>query len=466
MIEAITRGSASRRLTKVAEITFAVGSLAAGKGASLAGMQILEAVGGEPSTVTGLQTLLRRAEHDAETTSAIVRLAVFLSLALTIFAVMGVRGAVMGAAPYGLVTAIGLFLAWRRIFHPAIPFLFVTFDIILVVAQVRMLAHAMGMPPDSIFRLPATALVFVFLIHAAMRFRPSLVAYAATLFVILVELLPFLPAVLSPRMEEMHAIAQANLVGLLNYQALPLTVIALAAFILFINVRRTRELLLSSISHAARTARLSRYFSPNLAARLADDDSDQLLAGRRQPAAVLFVDIRDFTALGEAMAPDALSAFLAEYRHRLVQPVFSHGGTVDKFIGDAIMAVFGSPIQRSDDASRAVHSAMEILEAAALWSFERKRSGLPPVAIGIGAHYGEVFAGAVGCEHLREFTVIGDTVNVAQRLERLSREVDSPLVVSAALLQAAGAENTTKWRRLPPQQLKGHSEPVEVLCLA
>jgi adenylate cyclase len=108
---------------------------------------------------------------------------------------------------------------------------------------------------------------------------------------------------------------------------------------------------------------------------------------------------------------------------------------------------------------------MEILEAAARWSLEREHAGRSPVAIGVGGHYGEVFAGAVGCEHLREYTVIGDTVNVAQRLERLSREVDSPLVVSAALLQAAGADNA-KWRRLPSQQLKGHSEPVEVLCLA
>jgi adenylate cyclase len=410
--------------------------------------------------------LLRRAEHDAEKISAVIRLVVYLTLALTIFAAVGVRGAVLGTASYGLVTAIGLFLAWRRIFHPAIPFLFVTFDIILVVAQVRMLAHAMGMPPDSIFRLPATALVFVFLIHASMRYRPLLVVYAATLFVVLIELLPFLPsAVLSPRMENVHTMARDDMGGLLNYQALPLTLIALSAFILFVSVRRTRGLLLDSISHADRLARLSRYFSPNLAARLADDVSDQLLIGRRQPAAVLFVDIRGFTALGEAMTPDALSAFLAEYRHRLVQPVFSHGGTVDKFIGDAIMAVFGSPIQKADDAGRALRCGMEILEAVARWSREREHSGQPPVAVGIGAHYGEVFAGAVGCEHLREYTVIGDTVNVAQRLERLSREVDSPFVVSAALLQAAGADAAHRWRRLPPQQLKGHSEPVEAVCL-
>jgi hypothetical protein len=123
-------------------------------------MPKLEAVGGEVVTGADVQTLLRRAERDAETISAVVRLAVFLSLAITIFAAVGVRGAVMGTAPYGLVTGVGLFLAWRGIFHPAIPFLLVTFDIILVVAQVRMLTYAIGMPANSIFRLPATALVF------------------------------------------------------------------------------------------------------------------------------------------------------------------------------------------------------------------------------------------------------------------------------------------------------------------
>jgi adenylate cyclase len=446
----------------VAEIT--VESLGA---AAVASTPVRQKRAAEPSTVTDVQTLLRRAELDAERLSAVVRLVVYLSLALAIFAAVGFRGAVMGTAPYGLVTAIGLFLAWRRIFHPAIPFLFVTFDVILVVAQVRALAHAMGMPPDSIFRLPATALVFVFLIHASMRFRPLLVACAAALFVSLIELLPFLPeAALSPRMEEMHAKARASMAGLVNYQVLPLTLVSLAAFILFVSVRRTRGLLLASINHAERTARLSRHFSPNLAARLADDVSDRLLAGRRLPVAVLFVDIRGFTALGEAMTPDALGAFLSEYRSRLTQPVFSHGGTVDKFMGDAIMAVFGSPIQRADDAVRALQCAMEIVEAATRWSLERERSGEPPVTIGVGAHYGEVFAGAVGGEQLLEYTVIGDTVNVAQRLERLSREVGSPIVVSAALLQAAGADNKAEWRRLPPQQLKGHCEPVEALCLA
>jgi adenylate cyclase len=255
--------------------------------------------------------------------------------------------------------------------------------------------------------------------------------------------------------------------SLMHYQALPVTLVTLAAFILFVTSRRTRALLLKSIMQTNRAAKLSRYFSPNLANSLAEDEDDRQLAGRRLSAAVIFVDIRGFTALGETMTPEELTSFLSEYRNRLTKPIFSHGGTVDKFIGDAIMAVFGTPLQRPDDASRAVTCALDILDASRHWSEDRERSGSLPVAIGIGVHYGEVFAGALGNEQLLEYTVIGDTVNVAERLEGLSRNVGSPLVVSAALLEAAtGARENAAWRRLPPQALKGHRKPVEAFCLA
>ena len=348
--------------------------------------------------------------------------------------------------------------------------MFATFDVVLVVVQVLMLTRLMGMQPQSAFGLPAAALVFVIIIHASMRYRPWLVVYAAALFILAIEVGRFfLAADQSARMTmtAMPSMAHGSMAEMLNYQVVPLGLVALAACLLFIKGQRTRALLMSSILQVTRTARLSRYFSPNLAARLAETDDSQALAGRRQTAAVLFVDIRGFTALGETMTPDELSAFLTEYRDRLTQPVFLLGGTVDKFIGDAIMAVFGAPLQRADDAGRAVRCALDILEVAKRWSLERQRSGQPLVAIGIGAHYGEVFAGTLGNEQLLEYTVIGDTVNVAERLEGLSREVHSPIVVSAALLQAAGdVGDSAKWRRLPPQELKGHRKPVEALCLA
>jgi adenylate cyclase len=113
-------------------------------------------------------------------------------------------------------------------------------------------------------------------------------------------------------MRPMHGIADMGMTDILNFQVLPLTTIALTTFILFVMGRRTRALLLSSIQHGARAARLSRYFSPNIATRLAAGDPDRLLAGRRQDAAVVFVDIRDFTSIAENMDPDELSGFLSE----------------------------------------------------------------------------------------------------------------------------------------------------------
>ncbi len=424
------------------------------------------------SARTDSQSLLRQAEADAEKLSAVVRLVIFATLALAVYAAAAAGGqagpAVMLVVLYGVAALIGLVLAWRRIFHPAIPYVFVTFDVVLVAAQVLMLTRMMGMQSGSAFAVPAAALIFVILIHASMRFRPGLVVYAAVLFTALIEVASrLLPAASAHQMGGMMPMPSGGMAALLNFELLPVLLIALAAFTLFVIGRRTRRLLEDSLRHAARTARLSRFFSPNLAARLADDETEGALTGRRQQVAVIFIDIRGFTALGEAMAPDELGSFLSEYRRRLTEPVFRHGGTVDKFVGDAIMAVFGSPIQREDDAARAVNCALDMLAAAARWSAERQESGQSAVAVGIGAHYGEVFAGAVGDEQLLEYTVIGDTVNIAERLERLSRDLDSDLVLSRRLLEAAGPTGTAiAWRELPPQELKGHRAPVEALCLA
>lgn len=416
-------------------------------------------------------SLMKQAELEAEKISASIRLVIFITLAAAVLAGGGSAApgglAWMLVGLYGVGALVGSLLAWRRIFHPVVPYLFVTFDIVLVAAQVLILTRMMGIPSTSAFAVPAAALIFVILIHASMRFRPWLVVYGAALYAFLIEVAAHLMAPQpDTAMPGMMSMMHDGMGEFLNLQALPLVLIALAALTLFVSNRRTQRLLAESIHFAAQTARLSRFFSPNLAAQLADQEAEGALSGRRQPVAVLFVDIRGFTALGEAMSPEELGRFLSEYRRRLTEPVFRHGGTVDKFIGDAIMAVFGSPLQRDDDAERAVNCALDMLEAVERWSAERQAGGQAPVAVGIGAHYGEVFAGAVGADQIFEYTVIGDTVNVAERLERLSREVGSNLVISRALFQAAGRPGAkSKWRNLPAQGLKGHRQPVEALCL-
>jgi adenylate cyclase len=188
---------------------------------------------------------------------------------------------------------------------------------------------------------------------------------------------------------------------------------------------------------AAERARsnLSRYFSPNLVEMLAARD-EPLGAVRRQTIAVLFADIVGFTSMAERMAPEAVVAMLREYHVRMTAPIFACGGTIDKYIGDEIFAVFGVPETSIEDAANALRCADLMLAALERWNKEREARGEQHLAIGIGLNYGQAVLGDVGSEHSFSFTVIGDTVNTASRLQRLTRSLETPLVVGDPLVSA------------------------------
>jgi adenylate cyclase len=188
---------------------------------------------------------------------------------------------------------------------------------------------------------------------------------------------------------------------------------------------------------AAERARnnLSRYFSPNLVDILAERD-EPLGAVRRQTVAVLFADIVGFTSMAERMAPEAVVAMLREYHERMTAQIFACGGTVEKYIGDAIFAVFGVPVASDEDAANALRCADMMLAALDCWNAEREARGEPRLAMGIGLNYGLAVLGDVGSEHSFSFTVIGDTVNTAARLQGLTRSLETPLVVGDPLITA------------------------------
>jgi adenylate cyclase len=194
------------------------------------------------------------------------------------------------------------------------------------------------------------------------------------------------------------------------------------------------------LREAAERARnnLSRYFSPNIVEMLAAQD-EPLGAVRRQTVAVLFVDIVGFTRMAEAMAPEAVVTMLRQFHERMTAQIFACGGTVEKYIGDAIFAVFGVPHGSADDAVNALTCAEMMLQALDSWNAERIAAGETPLAIGIGLNYGPAVLGDVGSEHSMSFTVIGDTVNTASRLQGLTRIFGTPLVVGDALVSAVCA---------------------------
>jgi adenylate cyclase len=228
-----------------------------------------------------------------------------------------------------------------------------------------------------------------------------------------------------------------------------------------VTAMRTRDRVQQSIRAASRVANLSRFMPQALVEKLSDEDLDSSSGSRRQDAAIMFTDIRGFTRLSEQIDPAELGRFLGEFRSRLSVPISKHNGTIDKFIGDAIMVVFGIPRPGPGDARNALNCALEMLDTLDRWNAERKSQGQDAVAIGIGIHFGSVLAGVLGDENRLEYTVIGDCVNVAERLEKLTKQSGTPVVVSQDLLHAAGeAPDPPTWRRLPVQTVRGRSGEV------
>jgi len=226
----------------------------------------------------------------------------------------------------------------------------------------------------------------------------------------------------------------------LGFWATEVIVTLVVAAGLAVVVKRSRRLV-ESRSIAERTrASLARYFSPNVVDHLSG--SKDLLSGvREQEVAVLFADIMGFTKLCENASPDNVIALLRDYHNRLGQAVFDNGGTLDKYIGDGLMATFGTPEPSPRDARNALRCGIDMISALAKWNAERTLAGAAPVRVGIGLHYGKVIAGDIGNERRLEYSVIGDIVNVASRLEHLTRILDTALVVSDTLVQAINGES-------------------------
>jgi adenylate cyclase len=215
-------------------------------------------------------------------------------------------------------------------------------------------------------------------------------------------------------------------------------------------------------------ANLARYFSPSIVGMLAERD-EPFGAVRRQTVAVLFVDIVGFTQMAERMEPEAVVTLLRQFHDRMTAQIFASGGTVEKYIGDAIFAVWGLPEASEADAANALSCADAMIAALDGWNAERMAEGESPLAIGIGLHLGPAVIGDVGSERSLSFTVIGDTVNTASRLQVLTRDFATPLVVSDALIEAVRSSSGNGTlplldglRDLGAQTLRGRSAAVRV----
>lgn len=206
-------------------------------------------------------------------------------------------------------------------------------------------------------------------------------------------------------------------------------------------------------------ATMYRYLSQDLAEQLLNSNNTQL-GGARQYVSILFADIRSYTALTESLAPEEVVVLLNRYFEAMVDVIFDHRGTLDKFIGDAIMAVFGSPITQEDHAQRAVATALGMQQQLTHFNQQQQRQGHPTLQIGIGINSDNVITGNIGSSKRMEFTAIGDGVNLTSRIESATKYYGCSIIISENTY--ALCKDTLWVRELDYVCVRGKSQPVHL----
>lgn len=208
---------------------------------------------------------------------------------------------------------------------------------------------------------------------------------------------------------------------------------------------------------------LERFLPPNVVERVIVGDRLSL-EGQRRTATILFTDLRGSTALAERATPEAAVATVNAYLRVMARAVIDEGGILDKFTGDGLMAIFGAMADPASGAQGAARAALRMRADLAALNAERYSRGEPTVGYGIGIHTGEVVLGAVGLPERSDYTAMGDTVNTAARMEQLTKELGTEVVLSAAT--GALLDGAVATRPLGTVGVKGRTEPVEVFALA
>ncbi|MBZ6076116.1 adenylate/guanylate cyclase domain-containing protein [Microvirga puerhi] len=237
------------------------------------------------------------------------------------------------------------------------------------------------------------------------------------------------------------------------------TLLLLAGAATAFGIVRSQRLLSSAVKDAVGRASLSRFLPAEIAPRVAAGDAD-LRRGRHQRAVIVFVDIRDSTGMAEGMDPERLSQFFTAFRTRILASVRKHHGFVDKFIGDGALILFGVPDEGADDAARALAFAHDLVRVVDAWNATHETPR--DVRIGIGIHVGEVFCGLVGDEERMEFTVLGDAVNVASRIEQATKRYGEMILASGAAVE--GSSDRAAWREIGQEPFAGRHEPVAIFA--
>ncbi len=373
---------------------------------------------------------------------------------------------------YLVFTVVRLVLAHRGRIGATVLYLSVIFDMGLLLGLIWSFHLQYMQPPAFYLKSPTLLYVFIFIALRALRFEARYVVaaglfaaagwcgfawYAATANA----------GGMVTRDYVQYMTSNSILIGAEFDKVISILVVTA---ILAVAIGRARGLLVRSVAEGQAARDLSRFFSPEIAERItASEEAVSAGSGQVRDAAVLFCDIRGFTDFSHTHEPDRIIAMLTEYQRRMVPVLQRHGGAIDKFMGDGIMATFGAALPSGTCAADACRAVDAVAAEAAGWNAERAARGEPELRVGAATAAGRVVFGAVGDENRLEYTVIGDAVNLAAKLEKATKTERCRGLTTRETYETARAQGYRppdgERETLPGRRVEGLDDPVDLVAL-
>ena len=374
---------------------------------------------------------------------------------------------------YAAICLVRIVLADAGLLRTWMLYLSVVADMALLMALIYSFHYKYAQPAVFYLKVPTLLYVFLFIALRALRFEARLVMFAGFSAAAGWAWLTWYaasglggPANITHNFTE-YMTSNALLVGA---EVDKIVAILLTTSVLALAISRARHLLVRSVAESAAARDLSRFFDPGVAARIRGAAlSIKAGEGEQRDVAILSVDLRGFTRLSTELAPGEVMKVLQDYQGRVCPLILGNGGSIDKFLGDGILASFGAVEPSDKPVADALRAADAINEAARAWRAEREAAGLRPLEVGLSVASGRVVFGAVGDGERLEFTVIGDAVNFAAKLEKHNKEEKVRALTDGgtyALAESQGYISPSGRERRPARTVGGVAQPVDIVILA
>ncbi len=374
---------------------------------------------------------------------------------------------------YGAICIIRLALAYLRLLRPWMLYLSVIADVALLMGLIYSFHYKYAQPAAFYLKVPTLLYVFLFIALRALRFEARFVVFTGLAAAAGWAWLTYYVASGRggpPNLTHNFVDYMTSNSLLVGAEIDKIIAILLATAVLALAISRARHLLVRSVTEGAAARDLSRFFDPGVAARIRGAAmSIRPGEGELRDVAILTVDLRGFTRLSTALPPGDVMKLLQDYQGRVCPLIVSNGGSIDKFLGDGILASFGAVVPSASAAADALRAADAVIAAADQWAGERRKAGLAPLSIGLAVASGRVVFGAVGDAERLEFTVIGDAVNFAAKLEKHNKDERTRALVDSntyAMAERQGyAPPALRERRLG-RKVGGVGDLVDIVVLA